>query len=164
MTDTTQAQHLKAAAQQALTVLRGCLEHPDAGDAISALQHAIAQPVIAPTPVHWVMLTDEEILFAWNLRGKDGILGSLRDVETALIAKQEDKPAWPKEEQPDGSINEVDPFDMLARLDAVELDSKLLDWLDRELACPLTLHDGRYLNLGDKSVRHVIKEAMKGKP
>ena len=43
------AQHLKAAAQQALTVLRGCLEHPDAGDAISALQHAIAQPVIAPT-------------------------------------------------------------------------------------------------------------------
>ena len=71
-----------------ITVLRGCLEHPDAGDAISALQHAIAQPVIAPTPVHWVMLTDEEILFAWNLRGKDGILGSLRDVETALIAKQ----------------------------------------------------------------------------
>jgi len=46
MSDTTQAQHLKAAAQQALTVLRGCLEHPDAGDAISALQHAIAQPVI----------------------------------------------------------------------------------------------------------------------
>ena len=53
---------------------------------------------------------------------------------------------------------------LLARLDAVELDSKLLDWLDRELACPLTLHDGRYLNLGDKSVRQVISEAMKGKP
>jgi len=46
----TQAQHLKAAAQQALTVLRGCLEHPDAGDAISALQHAIAQPA-KPEPV-----------------------------------------------------------------------------------------------------------------
>ena len=44
MTDITQAQHLKAAAQQALTVLRGCFEHPDASDAISALQHAIAQP------------------------------------------------------------------------------------------------------------------------
>ena len=52
---------------------------------------------------------------------------------------------------------------LLARLDAVELDSKLLDWLDRELACPLTLYDGRYLNLGDKSVRQVISEAMKGK-
>ena len=37
---TTQAQHLKAAAQQALTVLRGCLEHPDAGDAISTPQPA----------------------------------------------------------------------------------------------------------------------------
>ena len=229
MTDITQAQHLKVAAQQALIVLHGCLEHPDASDAISALQHAIAQPVITgcteqgfmidsasanelvaydyaistfcsavlrildgehngfggqnepwqtvrnrllnlvnlanpqPAPAPWVMLTDEEILFAWNLRGKDGILGSLRDVETALIAKQEDKPAWPKEEQPDGSINEVDPFDMLARLDAAELDSMLLDWLDRELACPLTLHDGRYLNLGDKGVRQVISEAMKGK-
>ena len=41
---------LKAAAQQALTVLRGCLEHPDAGDAISALQHAIAQPA-KPEPI-----------------------------------------------------------------------------------------------------------------
>ena len=40
----TQAQNLKAAAQQALNVLRGCLEHPDADDAISALEHAIAQP------------------------------------------------------------------------------------------------------------------------
>ena len=54
-------------------------------------------------------------------------------------------------------------LELLARLDAVELDSMLLDWLDRELACPLTLHDGRYLNLGDKSVRQVISEAMKGK-
>ena len=110
MTDITQAQHLKAAAQQALTVLRGCLEHPDAGDAISALQHAIAQPA-KPEPIGY---------------------------STAMTA-------------------------VLARLDAVELDSKLLDWLDRELACPLTLHDGRYLNLGDKGVRQVISEAMKGK-
>jgi len=53
MSDTTQAQHLKAAAQQALTVLRGCLEHPDAGDAISALQHAIAQPDATTQPVEW---------------------------------------------------------------------------------------------------------------
>ena len=56
MSDTTQAQHLKAAAQQALTVLRGCLEHPDTGDAISALQHAIAQPAKPATA-----LTEAEI-------------------------------------------------------------------------------------------------------
>ena len=53
MTDITQAQHLKAAAQQALNVLRGCLEHPDASDAISALQHAIAQPDATTQPVEW---------------------------------------------------------------------------------------------------------------
>ena len=110
MTDITQAQHLKVAAQQALIVLHGCLEHPDAGDAISALQHAIAQPA-KPEPIGY---------------------------STAMTA-------------------------VLARLDAAELDSMLLDWLDRELACPLTLHDGRYLNIASKSVRQVISEAMKGK-
>ena len=30
--------------QQALKVLHGCLEHPDAADAIAALESAIAQP------------------------------------------------------------------------------------------------------------------------
>jgi tryptophan 2,3-dioxygenase len=30
--------------QQAETVLRGCLEHPDAADAIAALQAALAEP------------------------------------------------------------------------------------------------------------------------
>ena len=71
MNDTTQAQHLKAAAQQALTVLRGCLEHPDAGDAISALQHAIAQPA-KPEPVQvdaWQPITtapkDKRIFLYW---------------------------------------------------------------------------------------------------
>lgn len=34
----------KAPLQQALDVLRGCLEHPDATDAIAALEAAIAQP------------------------------------------------------------------------------------------------------------------------
>ena len=215
MTDTTQAPHLKAAAQQALTVLRGCLEHPDASDAISALQHAIAQPDATTQPVEWrydfngdwwhtddekkaksikadgrkiqplfttpqpapapewVMLDEGEVnaiimqaRIDWGnatARFPSEVEIAALAIQKAFIAKQEDKPAWPKEEQPDGSINEVDPFGMLARLDAAELDSKLLDWLDRELACPLTLHDGRYLNLGDKSVRQVISEAMKGK-
>lgn len=35
----------KEAMQQALDVLRHCLEHPDAEDAIAALEAAIAQPV-----------------------------------------------------------------------------------------------------------------------
>ena len=35
---------MKALLQQALDVLRGCLDHPDAADAIAALQSAIAQP------------------------------------------------------------------------------------------------------------------------
>jgi hypothetical protein len=35
---------LREAAQQAEDVLRGCLEHPDAADAIAALQAALAEP------------------------------------------------------------------------------------------------------------------------
>jgi hypothetical protein len=40
---------LREAAQQAEAVLRGCLEHPDAADAIAALQAALAEPD-APQP------------------------------------------------------------------------------------------------------------------
>jgi pyruvate/2-oxoglutarate dehydrogenase complex dihydrolipoamide acyltransferase (E2) component len=40
---------LREAAQQAEDVLRGCLEHPDAADAIAALQAALAEPD-APQP------------------------------------------------------------------------------------------------------------------
>jgi hypothetical protein len=35
---------LREAAQQAEAVLRGCLEHPDAADAIAALRAALAEP------------------------------------------------------------------------------------------------------------------------
>ena len=35
----------KEAMQQALAVLRGCLDHPDAADAITGIEAAIAQPV-----------------------------------------------------------------------------------------------------------------------
>ena len=52
--------------------------------------------------------------------------------------------------------------DLLAHIDAAILDAARMDWLDRELACPLKLHDGRSLNLSDKGLRHVIDAAMKG--
>ena len=365
MTDTTQAPHLKAAAQQALTVLRGCLEHPDASDAISALQHAIAQPDATTQPVEWrydfngdwwhtddekkaksikadgrkiqplfttpqpapapewVMLDEGEVnaiimqaRIDWGnatARFPSEVEIAALAIQKAFIGKQENKPdsaplsmsmfaskadfdaaTQPAKPEPQitgcteqgfmidsASANElvacdyaastlcsavlrildgerngfesqnepwatvrnrllarldaaesttqrvIEPFNpepmagsgqaawmdiareyatsacfyrgivveigekfgeaaqicddgttsdgilllkipelvdaMKARLDAAELDSKLLDWLDRELACPLTLHDGRYLNLGDKGVRQVISEAMKGK-
>ena len=80
------------------------------------------------------------------------IYGDVYRVEATLALKAADIA------KQGASMNEL-----LARLDAAELDSMLLDWLDRELACPLTLHDGRYLNIASKSVRQVISEAMKGK-
>ena len=43
---------MKALLQQALDVLRGCLDHPDAADAIAALQSAIAQPEQPLTDFH----------------------------------------------------------------------------------------------------------------
>lgn len=58
---------MTTALQQALDVLRGCLDHPDAADAIAALQAAIAQPeqqALQP-------LTDEQID-----RATDGQLGA----------------------------------------------------------------------------------------
>ena len=302
-----------------ITVLHGCLEHPDAGDAISALQHAIAQPAPAP----WVMLDEGEVnaiimqaRIDWGnatARFPSEVEIAALAIQKAFIGKQENKPdsaplsmsmfaskadfdaaTQPAKPEPQitgcteqgfmidsASANElvacdyaastlcsavlrildgerngfesqnepwatvrnrllarldaaesttqrvIEPFNpepmagsgqaawmdiareyatsacfyrgivveigekfgeaaqicddgttsdgilllkipelvdaMKARLDAAELDSKLLDWLDRELACPLTLHDGRYLNLGDKGVRQVISEAMKGK-
>jgi hypothetical protein len=43
---------LREAAQQAEAVLRGCLEHPDAADAIAALRAALAEP---DEPIAWAM-------------------------------------------------------------------------------------------------------------
>jgi hypothetical protein len=47
---------LREAAQQAEDVLRGCLEHPDAADAIAALQAALAEP---DQPIAWGMPTKD---------------------------------------------------------------------------------------------------------
>jgi hypothetical protein len=43
---------LREAAQQAEAVLRGCLEHPDAADAITAIRAALAEP---DEPIAWAM-------------------------------------------------------------------------------------------------------------
>jgi len=78
----TQAQHLKAASQQALTVLRGCLEHPDAGDAISALQHAIAQPA---KPATALTEAAQAVVARWDtplwkdVPATGGFINALRD-------------------------------------------------------------------------------------
>jgi hypothetical protein len=57
---------LREAAQQAEAVLRGCLEHPDAADAIAALRAALAEPAIKPD------LTTEPV--AWAMRRPDGLI------------------------------------------------------------------------------------------
>ena len=50
---------------QALKVLRGCLEHPDAQDAMDALTLAIEREDSTP-PKEWVGLTKEEAADCWS--------------------------------------------------------------------------------------------------
>jgi hypothetical protein len=70
---------LREAAQQAEDVLRGCLEHPDAADAIAALQAALAEPdhfrdakKMVAEPVAWMSPGKERLEFA----RKDTVYGS----------------------------------------------------------------------------------------
>ena len=57
--------------------------------------------------------------------------------------------------------NQSNIAELLAVVDALKKDKERLDWLDRELACPLSLHDGRYINLSESGLRDVIDAAMK---
>jgi hypothetical protein len=70
---------LREAAQQAEAVLRGCLEHPDAADAIAALHAALAEPdhfrgvtKMVAEPVAWMSPGKERLEFA----RKDTVYGS----------------------------------------------------------------------------------------
>jgi len=58
-------------------------------------------------------------------------------------------------------------LELLARLDAAELDSKLLDWLGREIDCAIWLTGDRHLYIdseNENDLRAVLTAAMKGKP
>ena len=59
------------------------------------------------------------------------------------------------------ACNPTNIAELLAVVKALQKDKERLDWLDRELACPLSLHDGRYINLSESGLRDVIDAAMK---
>ena len=46
------------------------------------------------------------------------------------------------------------------KIDALRKDADRVDWLDNEIACPIGLQSGKYLNLSDKDLRHVLDAAM----
>ena len=49
---------------------------------------------------------------------------------------------------------------LIAELDSLRKDAGRLDWLDSEMDSPLSLFDGRYINLSEKGLRYVIDAAM----
>ena len=47
-----------------------------------------------------------------------------------------------------------------AKIDVLQKDADRLDWIDREIACPIGLKSGKHLNLSEKSLRHVLDAAI----
>ena len=112
--------------------------------AANALQAQAVVPVAAQgEPVAYVLMHPTQGPLWANVISADRI-----DVAT--------KPSYPL--MPLYSAHKI--RELVAQLDAARLDAGRLDWLDREIGCPLVLHDCRCINLSDLGLRHVIDAAM----